>query len=110
MTGFEQRAGAAMFQARRDTCSGEASRKPRISPPLEKCSPIARTHDDAHRGLGVERLERSAQLVALRHRNDVQGRPVEHDVGALALGVGLDAKPVERCWYHGAAHPRYSLR
>src|SRR6516225_9328610 len=38
MTGLRQRAGAAMFQARRETCSGEASR---ISPPLEKCSPAA---------------------------------------------------------------------
>src|SRR6516165_344654 len=43
MTGFRQRAGAAMFQARRETCSGEASRKPEISPPLEKCSPVARS-------------------------------------------------------------------
>src|SRR6516164_11669801 len=40
MTGLRQRAGAAMFQARRETCSGEASR---ISPPLEKCSPAARS-------------------------------------------------------------------
>src|ERR1700751_2526830 len=43
MTGLRQRAGAAMFQARRETCSGEASRKPEISPPLEKCSPMARS-------------------------------------------------------------------
>src|SRR6516164_1722485 len=43
MTGLRQRAGAAMFQARRETCSGEASRKPAISPPLEKCSPAARS-------------------------------------------------------------------
>src|SRR5215467_15732594 len=43
MTGFRQRAGAAMFQARRETCSAEASRKPEISPPLEKCSPAARS-------------------------------------------------------------------
>src|SRR5271167_16725 len=31
-----------MFQANRETSSGDASRKPRISPPLEKCSPFAR--------------------------------------------------------------------
>src|ERR1700736_5495333 len=43
MTGFRQRAGAPMFQARRETCSGEAARKPSISPPLEKCSPAARS-------------------------------------------------------------------
>src|SRR5215831_9270559 len=43
MTGLLQRGGAAMFQARRETCSGEASRKPAISPPLEKCSPAARS-------------------------------------------------------------------
>jgi hypothetical protein len=43
ITGLAQRAGAAMFQARRMTCSGEASRNPRISPPLEKCSPAPRT-------------------------------------------------------------------
>src|SRR6516225_12044221 len=43
ITGFRQRAGAATFQARCETCSGEASRKPEISPPLEKCSPAARS-------------------------------------------------------------------
>src|SRR5215468_1687450 len=43
MTGLRQRAGAAMYQARRERCSGEASRKPEISPPLEKCSPTARS-------------------------------------------------------------------
>jgi len=37
MTGFLQRVGAAMFKASCDTCSGEAARKPLISPPLEKC-------------------------------------------------------------------------
>src|ERR1700756_4829752 len=42
MTGFRHCVGAAMFQASRETCSGEASRKPEISPPLEKCSPAAR--------------------------------------------------------------------
>src|ERR1700730_11437589 len=42
MTGLRQRAGAAMFQARGETCSGGASRKPRTSPPLEKCPPPAR--------------------------------------------------------------------
>jgi hypothetical protein len=42
------------------------------------------------------RTRSSAQLVALRHDDDVQGRPVEDDVGALAAGVELDAEPVER--------------
>src|SRR5215469_15865860 len=43
ITGFRQRAEAPMFQARRETCSGEAARRPEISPPLEKCSPAARS-------------------------------------------------------------------
>src|SRR5450830_68982 len=43
ITGLLQRAGAAMFHASFDTCSGVASRKPRMSPPLEKCSPIERS-------------------------------------------------------------------
>jgi len=34
ITGFAQRAGAAMFQASRETISGVASRKPSILPPL----------------------------------------------------------------------------
>src|ERR1700752_4399454 len=43
ITGLEHRAGDARFQSSCDTCSGEASRKPLMSPPLEKCSPFART-------------------------------------------------------------------
>src|SRR5262249_9895992 len=53
-------------------------------------------HDDAHARVLVERLEHEAQLVALRHCDDVERRPVEHDVGALVRGVDLDAETVER--------------
>ena len=52
-------------------------------------------HDDAHARILVERLEHEAKLVALRHRDDVERRPVEDDVGALARGVDLDAEAVE---------------
>ena len=52
-------------------------------------------HDDAHARILVERLEHQAQLIALPHLDDVERRPVEHDVGALARGVDLDAKAVE---------------
>ncbi len=44
-------------------------------------------HDNPHAIVGIERLERGAQLLALRHREDVERRPVEHDVGALAPGI-----------------------
>src|SRR6516165_9514313 len=60
MTGLRQRAGAAMFQARRETCSGEASRKPAISPPLEKCSPAARST--------TTRIRALAPLVVQKHK------------------------------------------
>ena len=53
-------------------------------------------HDDAHARVLVERLEHQAKLVALRHRDDVERRPVEDDVGALARRVDLDAEAVER--------------
>src|SRR4051812_28181702 len=43
ITGFAQRAGAAIFQASFETVSGRASRKPLMLPPLEKCSPMARS-------------------------------------------------------------------
>ena len=53
-------------------------------------------HDDAHARILVERLEHEAKLVALRHRHDVERRPVEDHVGALARRVDLDAEAVER--------------
>jgi hypothetical protein len=43
----------------------------------------------------VESLENLPQLVALRHRDRVEGRPVENDIGAFALGRDLDTKAVE---------------
>src|ERR1044072_5668756 len=52
-------------------------------------------HDHAHPCILVERLEHETKLVALRHRHDVEGRPVEDHVGALARFVDLDAEPVE---------------
>src|ERR1700756_2860998 len=95
MTGLRQRAGAAMFQARRETCSGEASRKPEISPPLEKCSPAARSTTTCMPGISIERLEHRAQFLALGHRNDVERWPVEDHVGALPLGIQLQAEAFE---------------
>lgn len=60
-----------------------------MSPPLEVLAPGA--HDDhAHAVVLVERLECSAQLVAGVHRNDVERRAMQDDVGALAGGVDLD--------------------
>ena len=56
-----------------------------------------RAHDDdAHARILVERLEHEAKLIALRHRHDVERRPVEDHVGALARGIDLDAEAVER--------------
>ncbi len=52
-------------------------------------------HDDPHPRILVERLEHEPQLIALSHFDDVQRRPVEHDIGALTLGIDLDAKSVE---------------
>src|SRR5436305_2412267 len=95
ITGFEQRAGAAMFQASFDTVSGLASRKPLMLPPEEKCSPTARSTIMRMRVL-VERLEHEPKLVALRHRDDVERRPVEDHLRALAALVDPDAKAIER--------------
>ena len=52
-------------------------------------------HDDAHALVLVQRLEHEAQLVALRHGDDVEGRAVQDDVGALFGFVDLDAEPVQ---------------
>src|ERR1051326_2821915 len=81
-------------------------------------------HDDAHALVLAERFEHGAQLVALRHFDDVERRPIEHHVGALARGVGLEAKAVEcvvfdmplgkrfhaavPCWRASGASPTYS--
>ena len=52
-------------------------------------------HDDADARIGVERLEHGAQLLALGHRDDVERRPVEDHIGALPLGIDLEAEAVE---------------
>jgi len=44
----------------------------------------------------VERLEHEPKLVALRHRDDVERRPVEDHLRALAALVDPDAKAIER--------------
>src|SRR5271168_741068 len=65
-------------------------------------------HDDAHARILVERLENQAKLIALSHFDDVQGRPVEHHIGAFARRIDLDAKAVELLqtrigkWAHAA--------
>ena len=69
--------------------------KPPILPPLEKCSPTDRTTMMRTRAILVQRLEDQPQLIALRHRNDVVGRPVEDDVGALMRLVDFDLETVE---------------
>src|ERR1044072_7801121 len=96
ITGLAQRAGAAMFQASFETVSGVACMKPLMLPPEEECSPTARsTITRARAVMRVERHEHQAKLAALRHRHDVEGRPVEDHVGALACFVDLDAESVE---------------
>ena len=52
-------------------------------------------HDHTHARIIVERLEHQAKLIALRHLDDVERRPVEHDVGAFARRIDLNAEAVE---------------
>ena len=52
-------------------------------------------HDHAHAPVLVERLENQSQLIALRHLDHVERRPVEDDVGAGARLASIDAKAVE---------------
>ena len=66
-----------------------------MSPPLEKCFPSPRSTMIRTPGVAVQRLEHRAELVALAHGHDVEGRAVEHDVRALARMVDLDPKAVE---------------
>ena len=77
-------------------------------PPQEKCSPTARSDDDAHARVGIERLEHEAKLVALRHDDDVERRPVEDHIAALARGIDLDAEAVEVRTLMASSH--HSLR
>jgi hypothetical protein len=46
-------------------------------------------------GISIERLEHRAQFLALGHRNDVERWPVEDHVGALPLGIQLQAEAFE---------------
>ncbi len=66
-------------------------------PPEEKCSPAARSTITRTSRILVERLEHEAKLIALVHLDDVERRPVEHDIGAFARRIDLDAEAVERC-------------
>ena len=52
-------------------------------------------HHDTHLRVPVELLEHEAELVALGHPHDVEGRAVEHHVRPLALGVDLHPEAVE---------------
>ena len=65
-------------------------------PPLQKCSPTAQ-HDDANAWLVVERFENEPQLVALRHLDDIQRRPIENNISALVFTIDLDAEAIEHC-------------
>src|SRR3954469_14189195 len=53
-------------------------------------------HDDAHTRVVVERFECQAELIALRHLDDVERRAMQDDVGTLLFGIKLDRKAVER--------------
>jgi hypothetical protein len=64
---------------------------------------IRAQHDDAHAAVGIGRLEGDPQLLALRHRDDVERRPVEDDVDALARCVDLDPEAVEPVGPRGVA-------
>ena len=52
-------------------------------------------HDNPHALIFVQCLEHEPQLVALRHRDDVERWAVENDVGALAHLVDFDLETVE---------------
>jgi hypothetical protein len=53
-------------------------------PPLEECSPTARTTIIEPRAVIVESFKHEPQPIALRHIDDVQQGPIENNVGALA--------------------------
>jgi hypothetical protein len=67
-------------------------------------------HDDADVLLGIERLEGGAQLLTLRHRDDVERRPVEDHIGTLTLGVDLNAETVKRIGHYRVGHTHHSVR
>ena len=85
-----------MFQASLETSLGRRFQETLDIAAAGKMLADGAQHDDAHPFILVQRLEHEPQLVALRHRNDVERRAVEDHVGALARGIDLDAKAVER--------------
>ena len=52
-------------------------------------------HDDADACVLVERFKHQTKLIALTHFDDVQRRPVQHDIGALAPRIDFDAEAIE---------------
>lgn len=53
-------------------------------------------HDHAHAGTRVQSLEHQTQLIALRHDDEVERRPIEDDVGAFFRAVDFYAEAVQR--------------
>ena len=66
-----------------------------MSPPLEKMPAVPAQDDHPHGGVRVERLEGEAELIALRHADDVVGRAGEDDVRALLRDIDLDPESVQ---------------
>jgi hypothetical protein len=64
--------------------------------PAGEMLPGCPQYDDANARIIVQSFEHEPELIALRHRYDVEWRPVEDDVGAFARRVDLDAKAVKR--------------
>ena len=76
-------------------------------------------HDNAHIVVTVERREHRRELLALRHADDVERRPVENDVGPCAVYFHAEAVEVLKhglvCLAHGGPQscsysPAISLR
>ncbi len=100
ITGFEQRAGAAMFQASLETALRRCLHEALDVAAGRKMLADRAQHDDAHPRILVEMLEHHPQLVALRHRHHVQRRPVEDDVGPLAR-LDRSRRGSRRAWRGG---------
>src|SRR5262249_28674313 len=52
-------------------------------------------YDHAHTGINLERLKDETELIALFHGDDIERRPVEHDIRALPLSVDLNTEAIE---------------
>ena len=52
-------------------------------------------HDNPNAGIVVEHLEHKPQLIALRHLDDIEWRPIENDVGTFSLTINFDAETIE---------------